>query len=234
MDIYYKNALIISKTHVIATTTGWFYTAPFRVDLFDSKESVSTPMLRGDGCEGDTWLKDVEENLTLSWILVDPFKKRAVNISSGRAVTVERQWLAGDVLRARFATIMAGDYNNNGRSGSSEMEHVKCEVAVTCVGSEMEGGEVHVREVSMQVEDMEGRSLSGRDSLVILQEAMENGKRRKRGEGGQNGKVRYEEFMERKRVRKEKKDKRERVLDMACMCIGVTVFFALWSFILIR
>lgn len=232
MDVYYKNALIISKTNVIETATGWFYTAPFRVDLFDSKESVLTPILH-EG-EDDTWLKDLEENLTLSWILIDPFKKRAVNISSGRAVTVERQWLTADVLRARFSTIMVGDYNNNGRSGSSEMEYVKCEVTVTCVRSKKEGGDVHVREVSMQVEDMESRSLSGRDSLVILQEAMENGKRRKRGEGGQNGKVRYEEFNERKRVRKEKKDKRERALDMACICFGVTVFFALWFFILLR
>lgn len=230
MDIHYKNALIVSKTHVIETATAWFYAAPLRVDLFDSKDSVLAPTLHGG--EGDTWLKDLEENLTLSWILIDPVKKRAVNISSGRAVAVERQWSAGDVLRARFATIMAGDYNSSGRSGSSEMEYVKCEVAVTCVRSKEEGGEVHVREVSMQVEDMEGRSLSGRDSLVILQEAMENGKRRKRGEGGQNGKVRYEEFTERKRVRKEKKDKRERVLDMACICVGVSVFFALWFFIL--
>ncbi|KAK0603837.1 hypothetical protein LWI29_009185 [Acer saccharum] len=104
---------------------GWFHCSPFRVDLLDPKESVSTPILHG-GEEDDTWLKDLEENLSMSWIVIDPERKRAVNLSSRRAVTVERQWLTGDV-QARFLLIMGGDE----RSG---MELVKWEVVVTCGG----------------------------------------------------------------------------------------------------
>ncbi|KAJ0021152.1 hypothetical protein Pint_31802 [Pistacia integerrima] len=220
VDIYYKNSLIISKTQEIETVTGWFLCSPFRVDLFDLKESVLTPIEHGG--QGDTWLNEIEENLTLSWILINPVQKQAVNLSSGRAVSVERHWLTGEI-QARFATILAGDER-------SETEFVKCEVVVTCGGKE--GGDVHVREVSLQVEDMEGRNLSGRDSLVILERAMENG-RRKRG-NGKEGKEKYEEFVERKRERRERKQRRERSLDMACIATGVSIFLAIWSFVLFR
>ncbi|KAK2640800.1 hypothetical protein Ddye_022563 [Dipteronia dyeriana] len=219
VDIYYKDVLILSKTREMETVTGWFLCSPFRVDLLDPKESVSTPILHG-GEEDDTWLKDLEENLSMSWILIDPERKRAVNLSSRRAVTVERHWLAGDV-QARFSLIMGGDQ----RSG---MELVKWEVVVTCGGEE----ELQVREVSLHVEDMEGRGLSGRDSLVILQEAVEKGKR-KRGIVNE-GKVRYLEFVERKRELKFMKLRREKVLDMACLALGITIFLSFWGFILFR
>ncbi|KAK3205648.1 hypothetical protein Dsin_019694 [Dipteronia sinensis] len=219
VDVYYKDVLILSKTREMETVTGWFICSPFRVDLLDPKESVSTPILHG-GEEDDTWLKDLEENLSVSWILIDPERKRAVNISSRRAVTVERHWLTGDV-QARFSLIMGGDQ----RSG---MELVKWEVAVTCGGDK----ELQVREVSLQVEDMEGRGLSGWDSLVILQEALEKGKRKR--EIGNEGKVRYLEFLERKRELKFMKLRREKVLDMACMALGITIFLSFWGFILFR
>ncbi|KAJ4724924.1 F-box family protein [Melia azedarach] len=95
VDIYYKNSLVISKAQVIETVTGWFWCSPFRVDLFDPEESVSSPFLDLHGGRDDTWLEDLEENLSMSWILIDPSQKRAVNLSSGRAVSVERHWLTG-------------------------------------------------------------------------------------------------------------------------------------------
>lgn len=210
----------MSKTQETEKVNGWFLCSPFRVDLFDLKESVLTPIVHGD--RGGTWLNDIEENLTLSWILINPVKKRALNISSGRAVSVERHWLTGDI-QARFATILGGEEG-------SERELVKCEVVVTCGGKE--GGDVHVREVSLQVEDMEGRSLSGRDGLIILEGAMENGKR-KRGNGSEE-KRKYEEFMERKRERRRSKQRREMSMDMASIITGVSIFLGIWTFVLFR
>jgi uncharacterized protein involved in high-affinity Fe2+ transport len=65
-------------------------------------------------------------------------------------------------------------------------------VVVTCGGQV--GGEMHVGQVSLQVEDMEGKHMNGRDSLVILQAAMESGRRKKERSG--EGKERFEEFLE--------------------------------------
>ncbi|XP_021887508.1 F-box protein At2g27310-like [Carica papaya] len=114
--------------------------------------------------------------------------------------------------------------------GSEEL--VELGVVVTCGWKE--GGEVQVREVSMQAEDMEGRSLNGRESLEILEAAMEGG-RKKEGKK-KEGKVRYREFLERKREKKELMRRKEgaldtacRILDMACVVIGAAAFAAFWN-----
>ena len=172
--------------------------------------------------EKDSFVNQLEENMTLSWILIDPKRRRAMNLSSGRPVSVQRHWLTGEVV-VKFATIMAGD--------GGEKEFVECGVMVCC--GEKEGGGMEVREISMGMADMEGRNLTGKESLVVLQEAMERGERRK-GKCGTEGKGRYEEFVERKRERKERKQKMEKVLDMVCIVTGITIFVSSWSFILFR
>ncbi|XP_011006596.1 PREDICTED: F-box protein At2g27310-like [Populus euphratica] len=221
VDIYYKDVPIFSKVEKNETLTDWFRCSPFRVDLLEPKEFVQTSIQYQTG-EKDSFVKQLEENMTLSWILIDPKRRRAMNLSSGRPVSVQKHWLTGEVV-VKFATIMAGD--------GGEKEFVECGVMVCC--GEKEGGEMEVREISVGMEDMEGRNLTGRESLVVLQEAMERGERRK-GKCGTEGKGRYEEFVERKRERKERKQKMEKVLDMVCIVTGITIFVSSWSFILFR
>lgn len=227
VDIHYKHELIFSKVQESDTETEWFLCSPFRVDLLDEKESVRTPIRHVR--ESEAWLKHLEENLTLSWIFIDPTRNCAANVSSRMPVSVQRHWLTGEI-QLRYATIMAGQMSSSSSSSSSELDLVQCGVVVTLGGKE--GGEVNVREVSMQVEDMEGKHINGRDSLVILKAAMESGKRKKETPG--EGKERFEEYMEMKRERRERKQKRERALDMFCIFTGVTIFVAFWSFVLFR
>ncbi|XP_050216689.1 F-box protein At2g27310-like [Mercurialis annua] len=223
VDIYYQNVPIFSKVEKTEAVTGWFLNSPFRVDLLEPKEFVPTRIQQVGG--EDSWLKQLEENLTLSWILIDPKDKRAVNMSSNRAVSVQRHWLTGEV-QVKFATILGGE-----RGGGGEKAEVGCEVVVTCGGKE--GGEVQVRDVSMGMEDMEGKALMGKESLVILKEAMEKGERKKLV-AGKGMKEKYGEFVERRRERKETKERRENVLDWICIGAGVTCFVAFWSFVLFR
>jgi hypothetical protein len=221
VDIYYKDVAIFSKVEKNETLTDWFKCSPFRVDMLEPKEFVQTLIQYQTG-EKDSFVKQLEENMTLSWILIDPKRRRAMNLSSGRPVSVQRHWLTGEVV-VKFATIMAGD--------GGEKEFVECGVMVCC--GKKEGGEMEVREISMGMEDMEGRNLTGKESLVVIQEAMERGERRK-GKCGTEGKGRYEEFVERKRERKARKQKMEKVLDMVCIVTGITIFVSSWSFILFR
>ncbi|GLT48687.1 hypothetical protein SLA2020_222950 [Shorea laevis] len=163
---------------------------PLRVDLLDQKESVPTPIQCTS--QEETWLKHLEDSLTLSWIVIDPTRKRAGNMSSGRPVEVERHWLMRDV-QVRYSVILGG-----------RREFMECRVLVTCWGEE--GGGMHAREVSMQMVNMEGKGLSGAESLEILQGAIEGGRRREMK--GNEGKEKYEDFAERKRERKERKGKK--------------------------
>uniref|UniRef100_A0A2P2NYT4 F-box domain-containing protein n=1 Tax=Rhizophora mucronata TaxID=61149 RepID=A0A2P2NYT4_RHIMU len=224
VDVYYQGVPIFSKVVETQTVGGWFLSSPFGVELLEPKESVQT-WVQQDSDDKDIWPKQLGENLTLSWILIDPKMKRAMNLSSQKPVSVERHWLTGEV-EARFATIMAGD----GKKGS-RMEYTQCEIVMACVGKL--GGKVHMQEVSVGMEDMEGRKLSGKDSLVILQAAMERGERRK-GKGGKEGEKRFEKFVERKRVWKERKQSKERALDLFCQCAAITLFLAFLFFILLR
>ncbi|XVF46962.1 hypothetical protein PTKIN_Ptkin03bG0070500 [Pterospermum kingtungense] len=224
VDIYYEDKVIYSKVEEMETSSSWFLCSPFWVDLIDPKDSAPTPIKDFGGSKYEAWLQHLEENLSLSCIVIDPTRKKAVNVSSRSAVSLQRHWLTGDV-QVRFGTVMEGD----GRRGSSR-ELVECKVVVTCGGKE--GGEMHVREVSMVMEDMEGKGLNGKESLVILGGVMESGRRKKRN--GYKGKETYEEFEERKKERKVKKERKERALDLVCITIGLASFTTFGSAMLLN
>ncbi|KAG8376761.1 hypothetical protein BUALT_Bualt09G0097400 [Buddleja alternifolia] len=155
VDIHYKKELIFTKVQETETVTGWFRCSPLRIDLLEPKDVVPTSIKHP---EGDDTCTDMINEMTLSWILIDPIGRRAVNLSSFKPVAAERHWLTGEV-HVRYASIHG---------------HVQCGVEVTCGGSE--GGEMQVREVSLQMEDMDGMHLNGKDSLVILHGALEGKK----------------------------------------------------------
>lgn len=213
VDIRYQNKLILSKIHETETESGWFLCSPFRVDLLDPKETVSSSPAKFQGSE-ETLQSELENNLTLSWILIDPTRKRAANFSSLRPVSVTRHWLTADV-QVRYATVL--------------LDSLLCTVLVTC-------GRDHVlelKEVSLHVEDMEGRNLSGKESLVILKEVMESGEGRKKGGERGDERERYMEFLRMKREMRERKQRRERELDLVCIATGVSIFVA-WAVFLLR
>uniref|UniRef100_M4CM63 F-box domain-containing protein n=1 Tax=Brassica campestris TaxID=3711 RepID=M4CM63_BRACM len=199
VDLHYRGKLILSRIVKTETTTAWFLSSPLSIDLVDAKDTVETPIKRGRWTE-DT-CRDLEQDLTLSWIVIDPVVKRAA-----------RNWLSGEV-EAKFATVVGS---------------VECVITVVTCGEEM-----HVKEVSLKVEEMEGTSLNGKDSLVILRSVMEG----KRGNGRRReaeSKWRHEEFMEKKRELKEKKMRVEWVFDILTVAVGVLGFgtlvgFCLWS-----
>ncbi|GMN39425.1 hypothetical protein TIFTF001_008644 [Ficus carica] len=212
VDVHYRGRLILSKVVETETSSGWFRCSPFRVDLLHPKDVVPTeiPFPRDDD---DDTCRDIAEGLTLSWIVIDPIGRRAMNLSSHKPVEVQRHWLSGEV-HVRFAAVL-------GKQGSSS-EFVQCGVQVTCGGSHFL---LQVREVCLVVEDMDGTHLKGRESLVILQRALD-GKRGKRRE--EEGRKRYQEYLERKRERKERKVRTEGTLDML-----FAIFFGAFAFSLL-
>ncbi|KAL2500505.1 putative F-box protein [Forsythia ovata] len=169
--------------------------------------------------DGDDTCTAISNDMTLSWILIDPIRRLVVNLSSHKPITVQRHWLTGEV-QVRFASILAADRG-----------HVQCGIVVTCGGSEE--GEMQMREISLEIEDMDGMHINGKESLGILQRAME-GKKGKGRNRVQEGQRRYKEYLEVKKERKERKVRTEGTLDILCVAFGVSCFVAFWSFILFR
>ncbi|KAJ6994415.1 hypothetical protein NC653_017287 [Populus alba x Populus x berolinensis] len=190
--------------------------------MLDPKDSCPTP-IPNSGSEETC--RDLAGDLSLSWILIDPTRLRSVNLSSHKPVSVQRHWLSGEV-HARFATVLA-----TGDRGSAS-ESVQCGIVVTCGGG-AQGGEMHVRGVSLQVEDMDGVFLNGKASLGVLNTGFE-GKKGMSGRREMEGRKRYEMFLEMKRERRERRLKKEGALDMLCVSFGVMALVSLGLFLLLR
>ncbi|KAF9591414.1 hypothetical protein IFM89_004112 [Coptis chinensis] len=210
VDIHYQGKSIFSKVQEIETHSGWFRCSPFRIDLLDPKDVVPTSIVQ----KRDT-RRDLFEELRLSWIIINPVGKQAANFSSWRPVSVQRHWLTNEV-QVRFATIL----------GVDQVTDVQCGIIVTF------GGEMQVREVSLQVENMDGINLNGKDSLGILEKAIQSGERKKGRR--EEARERYEEYVTRMRERKEKKLRIERRLDALCVAIGVSILASFWMLVLLR
>ncbi|KAK6163677.1 hypothetical protein DH2020_000541 [Rehmannia glutinosa] len=207
VDIYYDDELIYSKVLVTETLSPWFLCTPLRLDLLDPKETVATPM---EFSGGGAWEARAEERLRVSWILIDPVRRRAVNVASRKAVEARRHWLTAD-MQLRFAVVVAA-----GDAGVM----VECGVVISCRGEE--GGQVRVREVSMQVESMEGKILNGMDGLGVLEAAM--AEQRRKSDSKTERDI-YERFLKMKAQCRERKQRRERDLDTACIATGISIFF---------
>lgn len=214
VDVHFGDQLVYSKVVVTQSSTSWFMSSPLRIDLVGPKETVPTPV-KFDGKDGE-YMRLLEEEMKLSWIIIDPTRKRALNLSSRKPTEVRRHCLTGDI-QVVYETVVAAQVKGG---------FVKHGVTVTCG---REGGELHVREISAQMEDIEGKIVFGKDSLGILHEVME-GRRRKMEI--QVEKKRVENFLGMRRSWRETKERRERRLDMVCMSIGVIIFMAFWTLIL--
>ncbi|KAG6436094.1 hypothetical protein SASPL_100976 [Salvia splendens] len=214
VDVYLDDRLIYSRVKEMETLSGWFQSSPFRIDLVEPKEAVGAAPLKFEGA----CMELAKERLRVSWILIDPRKKRALNIASAAAVEARRHWLTDDIL-LRYATVMDG----------GEGELVQCAAVLTCGWKE--GGELQVREMSMQVEDMEGKIMTGSDSLRILDAAMDG--RRVKSQLKMQREA-FEMFLRMKMLSRERKQRRERSLDMVCIAAGIAIFVAIWAFFLSR
>ncbi|XAR69789.1 hypothetical protein NMG60_11001511 [Bertholletia excelsa] len=197
VDIHYASKLIFSKVLKTETFTGWFRCSPFRIDLLDPKNAVPTAIRHPDSTSA---CGELAFEMTLSWVLIDPADRRAANLSNHKPVGVDRHWLTREV-QFHFSTVLFG---------GKKSPKVEWAVVVTCFGSEV--SEMHVGEVSLLVEDMEGNHLSAKDGLIILHRALEG----KRGNKRRDVEARktYEGYLARKRERREKL-KNEGTLDMA-------------------
>ncbi|KAI9122134.1 hypothetical protein K1719_006823 [Acacia pycnantha] len=159
VDLYYRQQPILSRVVEMETVSEGFRRKPFRVDILEPKEVVPTP-IKFTGVSMNCW--PLVQELRLSWIVIDASGKRAVNLFNPNTTTSIKEFYRGTELEVWFQSRM-------------ESKGVFCFGWVKFVG-ENDGGIMQVREARLEL-----LHKNGRESLVILQRALE-GKRETKNE----------------------------------------------------
>ncbi|XP_062085961.1 F-box protein At2g27310-like isoform X2 [Humulus lupulus] len=244
VDIRYKEKTICSKVlwdiPNANSFNGWFYNCPFRIDLLtyaarDDDDYGEVILSVSDGLppitslererkDGKLW-RELRDGLQLSWIVVNKKMKQAANLASWSALGGQRHWPTDRDFVIRFGSILPA-------KDILPCQLVECILSMKfrVVHTEGEGVQTTLKltEVSMQLEDMEGSHVNGRNSLLILREALSC--RRSKN---------YSEVLESchlyskvQNQLKEEKMRNESRLDRLCILCGIAAFITFWYYVL--
>ncbi|KAL4555019.1 hypothetical protein LXL04_037629 [Taraxacum kok-saghyz] len=170
IDLRYQKDIVYSKSNFTDTTDA-FLSSELRIRLNpESKPETINLKLVGEVDEA-TLMSHLQESMNLNWIVIDPTHKRAGNISSIKPVNVRRGWMNDDI-HLLYAIVLPGSDENN--------KVVQCRIQVV-MGVDTGSKGLKVKEVMMELIDMDFCLLKGREFLVILKGALlgENNVKRK-------------------------------------------------------
>ncbi|XP_057484492.1 F-box protein At2g27310-like isoform X1 [Actinidia eriantha] len=238
VDIRYKDKTICSKVlwgiPNANGSNGWFYKCPFQIDLLtqstgDDHHDGEVTLSAFDGLpeiasmererkDGKLWL-DLCNGLRLSWIVVNRKIKQAANLSSWSPLGGQRHWPTDKDFLIRFGSILPA-------KDILPCQVVECILIMKFQVVHIEGESVQttlkLTELSMQLGDMEGAHVNGRNSLLVLKEALSSRRSKNYSEALESchlySKVQSE--------LKEEKMRNENRLDRLCIFSGIAAFFA--------
>lgn len=189
VDIRYKDKAICSKVLWGIPNAngfnGWFHNCPFRIDILttyaarddDGEGEVTLSVSDGlppifsmekERKDGKLW-KELRDGLRLSWIVVNKKMKQAANLASWSPLGGQRHWPTDKDFVIRFGSVLPA-------KDILPCQVVECILSMKfrVVHTEEEGVQTTLKltELSMQLEDMEGAHVNGRNSLLILKEAL--------------------------------------------------------------
>ncbi|XP_077230219.1 putative F-box protein At2g36090 [Tasmannia lanceolata] len=185
VDVRYNDKAIYSKVIWGIPCSdgfhGWFYNCPFRIDLLgyserDDEHEANVTLSVADGLppimsiererkDGKLW-RELREGIRLSWIVVNRKMKQAANLASWSPLGGQRHWPTDKDFLIRFGSVLPAK------------DILPCQV-VECI-IVMKFRVIHtgtqtslkLTELSMQLEDMGGAHVNGRNSLLVLKEAL--------------------------------------------------------------
>ncbi|KAK7344490.1 hypothetical protein VNO77_14150 [Canavalia gladiata] len=219
---------------------GWFYNCPFRIDLLtyadrDDNNDGMVTLSVSDGLppitsmererkDGKLW-QELRDGLLLSWIIVNRKMKQAANLTSWSPLDGQRHWPTDKDFVFRFGSVLSA-------KDILPSQVVQCILIMKfrVVHTEEEGVQTTLKltELSMQLEDMEGAHVNGKNSLLILKEALSC--RRSKN---------YSEVLESclmyskvQNELKEEKIRNESRLDTLCILSGIAALMTFWYYVL--
>ncbi|CAL0316162.1 unnamed protein product [Lupinus luteus] len=188
IDTRFKGKPICSKVlWGVSNANGsddWFYNCPFQIDLLsyadrDDNNDGVVSLSVSDGLppitsmekerkDGKLW-HELCDGLQLSWIIVNRRMKQAANLASWSPLGGQRHWPTDKDFVIRFGSVLPA-------KDILPAQVVECILIMKfrVVHTEGEGVQTTIKltELSMQLEDMEGAHVNGRNSLLILKEAL--------------------------------------------------------------
>ncbi|KAK1273783.1 F-box protein [Acorus gramineus] len=258
VDVHYKNKCVFSRAlHGVPITSdifddsdedvglayygSWFLDCPFRMDVLAQRSGDEyVDYIERDGgddeggdpqqlrLETEEEKRVLEENVRVSWIIMNAKTGEAVNLSSWKPRSVQKNWLAEGDLVMKFGCAVGGSRGLRAQNGfCCWSKPAECVITLRCrcVGGV---GEVVVelREIGLHVVDVDGVHLSGRSGLEVLDRALRCDR------SGVHGKVEmgYRSYDVDRAVAKVEKDKRDWAAERIWIFIVVAVFASVFYF----
>lgn len=148
------------------STNFQFVLGDVTVSVSDGLPPVTS--LERERKDGKLW-QALQDGIRLSWIIVNSKVKQAVNLSSWCAVDGKRHWPTSQDFLLHFGSVVPA-------IDVIPYPVVKCIITMKFRVTRIEGSETHttvnLTEVCMQLGDMEGGHVNGRNSLLVLNEAL--------------------------------------------------------------
>lgn len=247
VDIAYKGDSVLTRTIVgipgAEDFLGWFANCPFRIDLLESPEEVDSLLKDEEGITSITFrpklpsISSVEneirdgkvwnaicDNMRVSWILFNKKSMRMVNLASWKCLGGSRHWPCDGDFLLRFGSILPGAA---GASTGASYCNIAMNCRMTCGGDSVTT--MSITELSMQLENVDGARLYGRESLRVLANASNCEKITTHSEVLDS----YHEFLRGQNARKETKIRQESRREVAaavvsgvcaCLCLCYVLF----------
>ncbi|KAF6144745.1 hypothetical protein GIB67_017764 [Kingdonia uniflora] len=240
VDVRYKDKVIYSKVLWGIPDSdgfnGWFYNCPFRIDLLsysdrdDNHDEVILSVADGlpaiasierERKDGKLW-KELRDGIRLSWIVVNKKVKQSANVASWIPLGGQRHWPTDKDFLIRFGSILPA-------KDILPCKVVECIIVMKFrVIQTGEGGVgqtgLKLTELSMQLEDMGGAHVNGRNSLLVLKEALSCCRSKNYSEALESCHL----YSKVQNELKEEKMRNESRLDRLCIISGIAAFFTFW------
>ncbi|KAL7172343.1 hypothetical protein ACSBR2_031938 [Camellia fascicularis] len=207
VDIRYKDRTICSKVLWGIPNANGF-------NVSDGLPRIAS--MERERKDGKLW-QDLRNGLRLSWIVVNRKINQAANLSSWSPLGGQRHWPTDKDFLIRFGSILPA-------KDILPCQVVECILLMKFRVVHTEGEDVQtslrLTELSMQLGDMEGAHVNGRNSLLVLKEALSCRRSKNYSEALESchlySKVQSE--------LKEEKMRNESRLDRLCILSGIAAF----------
>ncbi|GLJ55206.1 hypothetical protein SUGI_1184610 [Cryptomeria japonica] len=231
VDVQYKDKVIVSKVvwgiPSAGDFEGWFCNCPFRIDILNFDEHhtitdglpkiVSVDKQRKDG---EFWGQFME-NIRLSWIVINRRTGKAANLSSWNPLNGMRDWPSDKDFVITFGSILPAQK-------ILPYKAVQCKLVMKFRLSDGDNTSLKMTEVSMQLEDMMGGRVNGRQSLAILERALDCTRTNNQNQILES----YQKYLREQRKLREAKMRNEGRLNSLFILCGIVAFASFWSYTL--
>ncbi|GLJ55199.1 hypothetical protein SUGI_1184500 [Cryptomeria japonica] len=226
VDLQYKNKFIYSQVlwgiPASKDFEGWFCNCPFRIDLINFDEDHTSPdqlptILLGEIEKGGEFWGHLMENIRLSWIVINRKTGQAANLSSWSPLIGQKHSSSDKDCVICFGSILPAE-------NILPCKVVQCKFVMKCRVSQTDHTSLKMTELSMQVEDIMGAHVNGRNSLLIL----ERGLYCRRSMNHNKMLECCGKYLREQRAVKEEQIRKEGRLDAFFILTGIITFASFW------